>query len=127
VPATADIAPFQQAIVRAGKVDFSFCARPLIPSHLPGAKVYTPQILIHFIECTWAGCYNSIYTTFLSPHLDSPAVLDYVLRSQVISVTKDIVTGSTGAKIYGDLLLRLRGVKSPSIRRYLDDTFQLHG
>ena len=81
------------------------------------------QILYHFIECSWGGCYNSLYFNILVPYLDAPDILDYVLRSSVIQDGIGVQTGRNGAKIYSDLRGRLEGVKSPHIRNYLAENF----
>lgn len=123
VPLEADISAFQRYAIRKGEFQFSSVVRSLPEALVPGAKVYMPQILYHFIECTWGGCYNSIYQNCIVPYLDCPAVVDYVLRSPVIDSSSDLMPGETGARIYGDLFHRLRGVSSPRIADYLNQTF----
>lgn len=82
-----------------------------------------PFVLYHFVECTWGACYNSIYFNLLVPHLDSTAVLDYVLRSRVIRGIEEVADGVPKPKMYGELHSRLMGVKSPVIRQYLAAAF----
>jgi len=82
-----------------------------------------PQIIYHFIECTWGGCYNHLYLNCIAPYLHSPAIVDYVLRSPVVYASADATRGSTGALIYGELYYRLRSVNCPKIAEYLRDTF----
>ena len=100
-------------------------ARSLPPRHVPGAKVYAPHILIHFIGCTWGGCYNSIYWNFLVPHFDSVAVLDYVLRSPVVVGDTVLEDGIPVAKMFPELLSRLRSIRSPYIQQYLAHQFPI--
>ena len=82
-----------------------------------------PHILHHFIDCTWGACYNALYSNVLMPYLDSVDVVDWVLHSSVIHTAPDVVTGKTGARIYGELRWRLNGVQSEKIRQYLADNF----
>lgn len=82
-----------------------------------------PEIFHHFIECSWGACYNSVYQNLLVPHLDSPDVVDYVLRSAVVHSGDDVVQGITGARVFGELMSRLRNVESDRIRTYLEITF----
>ena len=41
----------------------------------------------------------------------------------MIQTAPDVVTGKTGARIYGELRWRLNGVQSEKIRQYLADNF----
>ena len=85
VPVTEGIAEFEKQLT--GSLPHLLVVTPPLPaSRIAGAKVYAPHILTHFIECTWAGCYNSIYQVFLVPHFDSAPVLDYVLRTPAVQV-----------------------------------------
>ena len=123
VPITEDIQPFKLVAVENGQLKIPEAARPSPPDRIPGLKVYMPQILHHFIECTWAGCYNSIYLNSIVPHLDSPSVVDYILRSPAIHGASASIAGRTGARIYGELLVRLGGVESERVQSYLRETF----
>lgn len=123
VPASADITRFEQQVAPEGNFCAAAFASPIRDSHVPAAKVFAAQVLYHFIECTWGGCYNSIYQRFLVPHLDSPSAVDYVLRSDVVRLTPDAMVGANGARIYPELLFRLRGVASQQIKEYLRETF----
>jgi hypothetical protein len=125
VSISEDIGPFEKAAVRNDDIDFSIFTRHLSAELVPGAKAYMLQILPHFIECTRGGCYNSIYNNLLAPHLDSPDVVDYVLRGPVIHGSPDLITGITGAKIFEQLLWCLKGVHSPNIRQYIQVTFEV--
>lgn len=97
--------------------------KPLPQRFVSGAKVYAPHILTHFIECTWGGCYNSIYQNFLVPHFDSANVLDYVLRTSVVCGDIVLEDGIPLPKMYPELLSRLRAVRSPNIQQYLAHRF----
>jgi hypothetical protein len=110
-----------------GNVEFNATLfwSPLTKRRVLTAKVFMPQILFHFIECGRFSCYNSILENVLVPHLDSVDVLDYVLKSSVVHLAGDAVIGKTGAKIYAELHRRLNQVKSPNIRQYLAENFQL--
>ncbi len=125
VPTQSDILPFQQEVVaNNGNLDGQQLCQPALSEHISGLKVYMPQILYHYIECSWGACYSSIYAYCLKPYLDSPNVLDYVLRSPVIYCTKDSWVGLTGAMIYPELFEYLSGVDSPMIRQYLRENFE---
>ena len=87
------------------------------------AKVFMPHILYHFIECGRFSCYNSILTNVLVPHLDSVAVLDYILKGAIVKPTQDVAVGKTGARIYTELWHRLNHVESAKIRKYLAENF----
>ena len=110
----------------SGTVEFngSHFFPPLTKSRVATAKVFMPKIRYHFIECTWGACYNSLYSNVLVPHLDSVAVLDYVLRSPVVRGEVILKDGNPAPKIFHELFGRLRGVQSPRIQQYLADTFQ---
>lgn len=109
----------------SGTVEFSASHffPPLTKSRIATAKVYMAQILYHFIECSWGGCYNSLYFNILVPYLDSPVIVDYVLRSSIVHDETDARIGKTGAKIYPELHGRLQGVKSARIHEYLYENF----
>ena len=96
---------------------------PLSAPTILGAKVYAPQILIHFIECRWGGCYNSIYTNFLVPHFDSVSVLDHVLRTSAVLGETALKDGIPRPKMFPELLRRLRGIRSTEVQRYLGKNF----
>ncbi len=123
VPVSENIEDFQKALTVYAAHNLVISA-PLTQSHITGARVYAPEILMHFIECTWGSCYNSIYLNFLVPYFSSVAVLDYVLRSPVLVGAEVMQEGVPAPKIFGDLLFRLQGVKSPEIQRYLKATFE---
>ena len=82
-------------------------------------KVYSPQVLIHFIDCYTPGCYMQIHNKFLVPHFDSVAVLDYVLRTPIVRGENILMDGIPEPKMYGQLLSRLQEVKSSKIQEYL--------
>lgn len=109
----------------SGSVEFnaSHFFPPLTKSRIATAKVFMPQILMHFIECTWGGCYNALYLNILVPYLDSPQALDYVLRGPIIQKSPGSIIGKTGAQIYPELLSRLQRVESPIIKNYLFENF----
>ncbi len=123
VPISSSIVPFQGYAVPTGELDISRVIRPLLPEHVNGVRVYMPQILHHFIECTWGACYNHLYLNCIAPYLDSPEVVDYVLRTPVVHLSADARRGSTGAMIYGELASSLRNVSCPEISDYLRRTF----
>ena len=127
VSSSEDIAPFQDCVFRNGILGFSFLIESrdeLLPAPLiPGAKVYMPHIVYHFVRCLWPACYLTLYRKVLVPHLDCPAVLDYVLRSNAIYQSPDMVTGRSGARIYAELHHYLRGVSSCAIQDYLQTEF----
>jgi hypothetical protein len=87
------------------------------------AKVYAPQILIHFIDCHTPGCYEQIYRKFLVPHFDNVLLLDYVLRTSIVKGEETFKDGIPQPKMYGELLRRLGNLGSPQIRDYLLKTF----
>ncbi|HUZ06128.1 MAG TPA: hypothetical protein VMV89_01430, partial [Candidatus Paceibacterota bacterium] len=98
----------------SGNVEFnaSLFWPPLSPNRMRTAKVFMPHILYHFIERTWGGCYNALYSNVIVPCLDSADVLDYVLHSSVVHPATDVASGKTGARIYSELRWRLNGVES---------------
>ena len=123
VALSEDLTPFEQVGLKDGQIVTPLFTRPLPSSLVPGAKVYMPFILFHFIECTRGACYNSIFSNLLLLHLDNVAVLDYVLRSSVVHGDAKVVDGVSKPKMYGELHSRLKGVKSSTIHKYLADTF----
>lgn len=108
------------SLILSGSAVFT---KPLPPHFVPGAKVYAPHILTHFIECTRGGCYNSIYQNFLVPHFDSASVLDYVLRTPVVRGDTVFEDGIPAPRMYPELLSRLCGIRSPKIQQYLVHRF----
>jgi len=109
----------------SGSVEFnaSHFAAPLTASRVSTAKVFMAQILCHFIECTWGGCYNSLYFNVLVPHLDCPEIVDHVLRSPAVREEMGVWVGKTGARLYPELRNRLQGVTSTRIHKYLANNF----
>ena len=89
IPTSSSITSFQRYAIHNGGLDISRVIRLLLPEYVSGARVYMPQIIYHFIECTWGGCYNHLYLNCIAPYLDSPAVVDYVLRSPVVYASAD--------------------------------------
>jgi hypothetical protein len=110
----------------SGTVEFnaSHFFPPLTRSRVATAKVFMAHILHHFIVCSWGGCYNSLYFNVLVPFLDSPDIVDYVLRGPIVREGISMETGKTGAKIYPELRARLQGVESSRIRDYLAENFR---
>lgn len=99
----------------------------MTPSRIATAKVFMAQILYHFIECGRGGCYNSLYSNVLVPHLDAPEVVDYVLRSPIVRNSPEVQNAKSGAKLYPELGHRLRGVASSRIQAYLNEHFPISG
>jgi hypothetical protein len=107
-----------------GRSPVEICfAEVLNPTQILTAKVYSPQILIHFIDCHTPGCYMQIYNKFLVPHFDNVSILDYVLRTPIIRGEEVLNDGIPEPKMYGELLSRLRGIRSSKIQDYLLKTF----
>ena len=108
--------------------DFEFNATlfwpPLTQRRVSTAKVFMPQILLHFIECGRFSCYNSILANVLIPYLDNVDIVDYVLKSPIVNPATDVVIGKSGAKIYAELRYRLNQVSSCKVRQYLTENFQ---
>jgi hypothetical protein len=127
VSTSSSIEFFQRGVVRDGRVDLAQLLRPpLRPEYVSGVRVYMPQLLYHFIECTWGACYNYLYLYCIAPYLDAPEVVDYVLRTPVVRASPGTRRGSTGAHLYGELHERLRQVSCPKIDDYLRRTFDEH-
>jgi hypothetical protein len=88
------------------------------------ATVYMPAFLTHFAECTWGGCRESLFENIIHPNLKAPAVLDALLRSNTIKPMPNVIQGENGARVFPELLEKLKQVDSPEIQRYLEDTFR---
>jgi hypothetical protein len=124
ISTSTSITSFQHFALRPnGSIKFLQLLGPLLPEHVPGARVYMPQLFYHYIECTKGGCYNRLWLYCIAPYLDSPEVVDYILRSRVIRATADARRGSTGAMIFASLYDDLRRVSNPEIADYLSRTF----
>lgn len=117
-----DIQPFRGLVVQKQSVAAA-AASDLGDEHAPGVRIYMPSLLYHFIGCTWGGCYNSIYWNCLVPFLDSPEVVDYVLRSDVIRPSDLNGNRIREPRIFPELRNRLEGVSSSRIKQYLKETF----
>jgi hypothetical protein len=117
-----DIQPFRGLVVQKQSVAIA-AASDLGDEHAPGVRIYMPSLLYHFISCTWGGCYNGIYRNCLVPFLDSPEVVDYVLRSDVIRSSHFDGNRIREPRIFRELWNRLEGVSSPRISQYLKETF----
>jgi hypothetical protein len=63
------------------------------------------------------------FRNFLVPHFDSANVLDYVLRSPVVAGDSILEDGLPAPKMFGELLSRLRGIRSPKIQQYIAHRF----
>jgi hypothetical protein len=120
VTATEHIADFERAVVSGSTVDTGLFEHPLQAEHVSGAKVYMPFLLYHFISCGWGPCYMSLYNHVIVPHLDSVEVLDYVLRSRVVT---DPAVSDQQPKMYGELYEFLMQVESKPIHQYLFSQF----
>ena len=92
IPGSFSIEAFQRDVLRRGRLDMSRLARPLPTEYVSGARVYVPQLLYHFIECTWGACYNHLYLYCIAPYLDAPEVVDYILRTPVVRSSKGYAT-----------------------------------
>jgi hypothetical protein len=117
----SDIRPFEVAAIPDGhSVNTGVFGEPLADALVPGAKVYMPFILYHFIGCTWGACYVMVFQNVIQPHLDCVHVLDYVLRSPVV---RDDNAAAGAPKMYADLYSHLSRVNSPSVRDYVNTQF----
>jgi hypothetical protein len=81
------------------------------------------EILIHYIECSWAPCYMTAFNYIIKDYLDDSVLLDEVLKSETIKETENIVQSTSGAKIFPNLYEDLRKVKSAEIQKYLRVNF----
>lgn len=87
-------------------------------------KVQMPEIIKHFIECGWGACYNTLFDRVIKKYLDDEKVLDFILRDNIIrDFPQRNIVGVTGAKIYPELLNRLKEVESKKIKEYLQNEF----
>jgi hypothetical protein len=120
-----DVRCFEDEGIRAsGDLNLEFLSVPLEPRFVPGAQVYMPSILHHFIGCGWGPCYMSLYKNVIVPYLEAPQVLDYVLRSDVVKDPDAAVTnGISEPKMCGDLYAHLKRVRSPDVQVYLRSHF----
>lgn len=124
VAESADIQPFVAEGLNQGELATPIFTRPVPEVARAGVQVYMPQILYHFIECSWGACYNSIFQNALVPLLESESVVDFVLRTDVIRTYKgNVFDGVNGAKIYSELFGYLSRVESLEIRNYLRKNF----
>ena len=81
------------------------------------------NILKHFIECDKGWHYNTMFKSLIKPHLDNPLVLDFVLKSDAIKGNE--IIGSSGTKIYPELIDSLNKVNDIKIKEYLKQEFNL--
>lgn len=87
--------------------------------------VQMPQILEHFIKCSWGAHYNTMFEKIIKPHLTDPLTLDFVLNGDCIKEYKgNVIRGKTGAKIYQELFIYLKRVESRPIQEYLENEFE---
>jgi hypothetical protein len=109
----------------SGTVEFngSHFFPPMTKSRIATAKVFMGHILCHFIQCGRGACYNSLYFNVLVPHLDSPEILDYVLRGGMVHDGPGVEVGRSGAKIYPELRHQIEKVASARIQEYLAENF----
>ena len=83
-----------------------------------------PEIIKHFIECLRGACYNTLFDRVIKKYLDDEKVLDFILRDNIIQdFPQRNIVGVTGAKIYPELLNRLKEVESKKIKEYLQNEF----
>ena len=118
IPADEELADLQGR----SPVEMMFSDK-LTATQILTAKVYSPQILIHFIDCYTPGCYMQIFNKFLVPHFDNVSVLDHVLRTPIVRGDEVLKDGIPEPKMYGQLLRHLREIKSVKIQDYLTKTF----
>ena len=88
-------------------------------------KFQIREMLEHFIECGSAACYNTLFNSVIQKYLDDENVLDYVLKSEIISnYPERSFSGKTGAKIYPELYDYLIKIESVNIQNYLASEFE---
>ncbi|MBD3166384.1 hypothetical protein GF324_07290 [bacterium] len=85
------------------RIETAFIMRPILDLHIKGIRIFMPQILYHFIECTWFACYYRIYENVIVPYLDDVEVLAYVLNTNVVREDTGAWIGKTGGKMYSEL------------------------
>jgi hypothetical protein len=116
-----DIRPFEAAAIPDGRsLNTGAFGEPLVERLVPGAKVYMPFILYHFIGCTWGTCYVMLFQNVIQPHLDCVDALEYVLKTRVVS---DEAVPPYAPKMYAELYTYLNQVKSPAVREYVRTQF----
>ena len=81
------------------------------------------SIILHYITCTWGACYNTKFKELIQPYFNDAALLDKILRTEVIKDKGNLTIGKTGAKIYKDLYLKLLKCDNNSIKQYLRAEF----
>jgi hypothetical protein len=81
------------------------------------------SIILHYITCTWGACYNTKFKELIQPYLNDAALLDKILRTEVIKDNGNLTIGKTGAKIYKDLYWELLKCDDYSIKQYLRTEF----
>lgn len=87
-------------------------------------KVQMPEILNHFIDCTWGAHYMTLFKNIIIPYLDNAKVLDFVLKGSIIREEKgNVYFGDHRAKMFRELYHHLRMVKSGEIQNYLTNEF----
>ena len=82
------------------------------------------EYLAHFIECTWAAHYETLYSSFLLAFLDDLNLLKIVLESDVIKEDSNATISKNGYKMYWELYCRLaKGTFNPEILNFLKTEF----
>ena len=81
------------------------------------------SIILHYISCTWGACYNTKFKELIQPYFNDAALLDKILRTEVIKDKGNLIIGKTGAKIYKNLYWELLKCDDDSIKQYLRTEF----
>lgn len=80
----------------------------------------------HAIHCGWGACYNTLFTYFILPTFNSPALLDAILRSRIVLEKPNVMIGRTGAKAFRQLLDKIQECESESTKLYVVQEFYSH-
>jgi len=76
-------------------------------------RVYMPQALGHFIDCSWGGCYNGVYRKTIQP-IDT---LEYTTKTAVLPSGAWRTRG--GGLMYSDLYNRLLQVDDSIVAEHM--------
>lgn len=87
------------------------------PRFADAKRVYMPQALAHFIDCTWGGCYNGAYERTIKPYLNSIEVVEYITRTCVMPGNAWRTRG--GGLMYDDLYHRLLTVDDQAVAEHM--------
>tara|TARA_B100002051_G_C16677273_1_gene607766 strand:- start:705 stop:1241 length:537 start_codon:yes stop_codon:yes gene_type:complete len=90
-------------------------------NYINAIKIRMPDIITHFIDCSWGAHYMFLYREMIYPHLNNVDILKFVLKYS--SVISDEYNNPNGYKMFRDLHSSLMTIKDEKINNFIVEEF----